>query len=66
VGEDSFGAFSPGFGGGYGGSDRVREQVILSANLLAGIRAIVGLRISPQRPAPVKSASFAGVSIGEF
>jgi hypothetical protein len=25
VGADSFGAFSPGFGGGYGGSDRVRD-----------------------------------------
>ena len=39
-------------------------QMSLGMNLLAGIRAHVGLRSNPQRPAPVKSASFAGVTIG--
>lgn len=66
VGADFSGAFSPRVSGGRVGSCRAHKQMILGANLLAGICAIVGLRSNPQRPTPVKSASFTGVSLGSF
>jgi hypothetical protein len=63
VGADSFGAFSPGFGGGYGGSNREREQVILSAGVLADSCATSGQRgdtHDPRSCAARRSSSYLG------